>query len=170
MCPGAGGIQQGSKLGGQDEWFLGTDVGGEVTVTTGGTGSTSSQASEQPSSTNPNNTTGGESEPHNDESTTEEGRALGPCAGKKGSNLIYDSDKRTHRDGNTLQHITNRHIRKDINQTASKYIFGLRLQGSQTPDAIAEKQVAVLNINRITFNLEAQRSQKLRREGKMNQY
>lgn len=47
MCPGCGGIQQGSRLGGEDEWFLGTDVDGEIIITSGNMGSSSSQAAQQ---------------------------------------------------------------------------------------------------------------------------
>lgn len=48
MCPGCGGIQQGSHLGGTDEWFMGTDIGGEVTVVTSGSGATSNEAQQKP--------------------------------------------------------------------------------------------------------------------------
>jgi RHS repeat-associated protein len=56
-CPGCGGIQQGSHLGGTDEWFMGTDVGGETIETPTYSAATSSQASQQQQSGNPTTTT-----------------------------------------------------------------------------------------------------------------
>jgi hypothetical protein len=75
-----------------------------------------------------------------------------PCAGVKPTDLIYDSDRVKYKDAkNALEHITNRHIRTDINQAASKYEFGYGLAGRSDANSIAGKQAAVINLNAATF-------------------
>jgi hypothetical protein len=75
-----------------------------------------------------------------------------PCLGVKPNDLIYDSDRVKYKDAkNALEHITNRHIRTDINQAASKYEFGYGLAGRSDANSIAGKQAAVINLNQATF-------------------